>query len=155
MDEIDVSLLELLQKDGRITISELSKKLALSRPSISERMYRLQEKGIIEGFSARVSPLAIGRGVLVFIQVSELKVPVSEFEQLVKNDLDIIECHRVTGTVGYFLKAALADMDSMRLLIDRLIPYGHLNTSVVLTSPVPSRSILPRINEMEDHGAKS
>lgn len=55
MDEIDVSLLELLQKDGRITISELSKKLALSRPSISERMYRLQEKGIIEGFSARVS----------------------------------------------------------------------------------------------------
>lgn len=91
MDEIDVSLLELLQKDGRITISELSKKLALSRPSISERMYRLQEKGIIEGFSARVSPLAIGRGVLVFIQVSELKVPVSDFEQLVKNDLDIIE----------------------------------------------------------------
>lgn len=74
----------------------------------------------------------------MFIQVSELKVPVSDFEQLVKNDLDIIECHRVTGTVGYFLKAALADMDSMRLLIDRLIPYGHLNTSVVLTSPVPS-----------------
>ena len=122
MDEIDVSLLELLQLNGRITISELSKKLALSRPSISERMYRLQEKGIIEGFSARVSPPAIGRGVLVFIQVSELKVSVPDFEQLVKDDLDIIECHRVTGTVGYFLKAALADMDSMR------ITYRSINT---------------------------
>ncbi|WP_285767699.1 Lrp/AsnC family transcriptional regulator [Peribacillus sp. SI8-4] len=147
MDDIDVNLLELLQMNGRMTISELSKKLALSRPSISERMYRLQERGIIEGFSARVSPTAIGRGVLVFIQVSELKVSVSDFEQLVINELDIIECHRVTGTVGYFLKAALSDMDSMRLLIDRLIPYGHLNTSIVLTSPVPSRSILPKVSE--------
>ncbi|MEC0303895.1 Lrp/AsnC family transcriptional regulator, partial [Terribacillus saccharophilus] len=48
MDHIDRTLLELLQHDGRITISELSKKLALSRPSVSERMARLEERGVIE-----------------------------------------------------------------------------------------------------------
>ncbi|WP_028400087.1 Lrp/AsnC family transcriptional regulator [Ectobacillus panaciterrae] len=149
MDQLDINLLELLQMDGRMTVSELSKKLALSRPSISERLHRLQEKGIIEGFSARVSPAAVGRGVLLFIQVSEPKVSAHEFEQVVRQDSDIIECHRVTGVGSHFLKAAVADMESMRLLIDRLMPYGHLNTSIVLLSPVPYRHILPKIKESE------
>lgn len=140
---MDISLLQLLQEDGRITVSDLSKRLALSRPSVSERLLRLQERGIILGFSARVSPAAIGRNTLLMIQVSELKVSAQEFEQKIVADTDIIECHRVTGTIGYMLKAAVDGMDGLRELVDRLMPYGSLNTSVVLTSPVPYRHILP------------
>ncbi|MEH6940274.1 Lrp/AsnC family transcriptional regulator [Bacillus sp. JJ722] len=149
MDQLDIKLLELLQMDSRITVSDLSKKLALSRPSISERLYRLREKGIIEEFSARVSLPAVGLDVLMFIQVSELKISPSEFEGFIKNDSDIIEGHRVTGTIGYILKAAVENMTSMRLLIDRLIPYGHVNTSIVLSSPVPYRRILPKNKQLD------
>ncbi|WP_100397774.1 Lrp/AsnC family transcriptional regulator [Bacillus sp. FJAT-44742] len=147
MDEIDTRLLEILQLDGRIKISDLSKRLALSRPSVTERLHRLEENGVIEWYGAKVSPAAIGRGVMVFIQVSDLKITPKDFEEMIKEETDIIECHRVTGTVGYFLKAALTDMDSMRILIDRLIPYGNINTSVVLTSPVPYRTLLPKGKE--------
>ncbi|MGM9923452.1 MAG: Lrp/AsnC family transcriptional regulator [Bacillus sp. (in: firmicutes)] len=147
MDQLDVKLLEFLQIDSRITISELSKKLSLSRPSISDRLHRLQEKGVIEAFGARVSLPAVGLDVLMFIQVSELKIPPSKFEDFIRKEAAIIECHRVTGTIGYILKAAVADMAAMSLLIDRLIPYGHLNTSIVLSSPVPYRHIIPAGNK--------
>jgi len=143
MDALDTKMLKLLQKNARITISELSNELALSRPSVTERLHRLQEKGVIEEFTARVSLPALGRDILLIIMVSNLKVSPSEFEELIRHDKAIIECHRVTGEVSYILKAAVSKMDSMRLLIDRLIPYGNINTSTVLTSPVPYRHVLP------------
>ncbi|MDQ6597157.1 MULTISPECIES: Lrp/AsnC family transcriptional regulator [Bacillus] len=144
MDPLDIRLLELLQMDGRITLSELSKKLSLSRPSITERLKRLQEREIIEGFSARVCPKAVGRDVIVFIQVSEMKIlSYSDFENLLRDDPDIIECHRLTGSVSYLLKAAVTGMDHLSNLIDRLTPYGNVNTSIVLSSPVSFRCITP------------
>jgi Lrp/AsnC family leucine-responsive transcriptional regulator len=144
MDQLDIRLLEILQMDGRISISDLSKKLSLSRPSITERLKRLQEKGIIEGFNARVSPKAIGLDVIVYIQVSEIKIfSYVEFEKWIMGDPDIIECHRLTGSVSYLLKAAVTGMDHLSKLIDRLTPYGNLNTSIVLSSPVSFRCITP------------
>lgn len=149
MDQMDIQLLALLQEDARMTISELSKRLALSRPSITERLIRLQERGIIQGFSARVSPAGVGRDTLLIIQISDLKVPVSEFEQMIAADTNIIECHRVTGHIGYFIKAAVPGMDSLRQLVDRLMPYGNVYTSIVLTSPVTFRPILPAGSEKQ------
>lgn len=143
MDKMDRDILKLLQENARMTISELSKELSLSRPSMSERLLRLQEKGVIEGFSARVSLKNIGKNILLLIQVSGLKVSLNEFEDMVKREHEIIECHRVTGEVSYFIKAAVSDVNSMRKLIDRLIPFGTINTSTVLNSPVPHRVILP------------
>lgn len=148
MDKLDIDLLKLLQENARITISELSKKIALSRPSITERILRLQEKGIIEEFTVRVSLNAISRGTILFIQLSSLKVSNSEFEQMIIEDGDILECHRVTGSTSYFIKAAVKDMSNMKLLIDRLMPYGDINTSIVLESPVPFRHIVPEVNEI-------
>ncbi len=148
MDELDIELLRLLQENSRITISELSKKIALSRPSITERIIRMQEKGIIEEFTTRVSLSAINRGTILFIQLSSLKVHNSEFEKMILEDEDVLDCHRVTGNTSYFIKAAVKDMISMKLLIDRLMPYGDINTSIVLESPVPYRHIVPKINDL-------
>jgi Lrp/AsnC family transcriptional regulator, leucine-responsive regulatory protein len=143
MDNIDIQLLKLLQENSRTTISDLSAQLALSRPSISERIHRLQEKGIIEEYSARISLHGIGRDILLIILVSELKVSVPEFEVMIRREKEVIECHRVTGEVSYHIKAAVSNMNSMRQLIDRLVSYGKINTSTVLSSPVPYRHILP------------
>lgn len=145
MDKLDIGLLKLLQEDSRMTISELSKKIVLSRPSITERILRLQEKGIIEEFTARISLSEINRGTILFIQLSSLKVSNVEFEQMIKKDEAVLECHRVTGSTSYFIKAAVKDMNAMRLLIDRLMPYGDINTSIVLESPVPYRHVVPDV----------
>ena len=146
MDKLDIDLLKILQENARITISELSKKIALSRPSITERILRLQERGIIEEFTARVSFTAINRGIILFIQLSSLKVSNKEFEQMITEDDNVLECHRVTGNTSYFIKAAVKDMSSMKALIDRLMPYGDINTTIVLESPVPYRHIVPEVN---------
>ncbi|MEK4027918.1 MULTISPECIES: Lrp/AsnC family transcriptional regulator [Bacillaceae] len=149
MDETDIQLLKILQEDGRITLSDLSKKLSLSRPSVAERFTRLMEKGVIDKISARVSPNAVGRNILLFIQVSEVRVPYDEFEQMTLEHPDIIECHRLTGTVNYLLKAAVNDMEHLNKLIDYLIRYGIIHTSIVLKSPVPEKIILPSDDEQE------
>ncbi|WP_066365454.1 Lrp/AsnC family transcriptional regulator [Neobacillus fumarioli] len=148
MDQIDICLLKLLQENARMTISELSKRLSLSRPSVTERLNRLQEKGIIDGFSARICPKKIGRDVVVYIQLSEIKMcSYTDFEEWIKKDPDIVECHRLTGPVSYLLKAAVAGMDHLSSLIDRLTPYGNVNTSIVLSSPISFRCITPHTNE--------
>lgn len=144
MDLLDRMLIKLLQEDGRITVSELSKRLALSRPSISERLLRLQEKGVILGFGAKISPAAVGRNIQLIIQMSELKVSPNEFEKRIVDDEDILECHRVTGTVSYMLKAAVPGMDDLSMLVERLMPFGNVNTSVILSSPVLNRNVLPK-----------
>lgn len=150
MDHTDIRLLEILQEDGRITLSNLSKELSLSRPSVSERLTRLKEKGIIGKISARVSPYSVGRHVTVFIQVNDVNVPYQEFEKMVVEHPDIIECHQVTGNVNYYLKAAVNDMNHLKTLIDHLIPYGIINTSIVLKSPVQEKSILPRQCDLQE-----
>ncbi len=143
MDAIDAKLLSLLQHDARMTISELSKQLSLSRPSVTERLHRLQEKGVIEGFTAIVSPAAVGRSILLMIQISDLKVSATEWEKMIAHEQDVIECHRVTGEIGYIIKAAVDGMEGLRQLVDRLMVYSYVNTSVVLTSPVERRHVLP------------
>lgn len=143
MNKTDIKLLKLLQENSRVTISDLSKQLSLSRPSVSERLLRLQEKGIIEEFTTRVSLRALGMDTLLFIQISELKKVPAEFERQITKEDSIIECHRVTGTTNYILKAATSNMAKMSELIDRLIPFGTLTTSIVLSSPIPYKIILP------------
>ncbi|SHJ55774.1 Lrp/AsnC family transcriptional regulator [Propionispora hippei] len=146
MDVLDVRLLKLLQVDGRMTVSQLSQELALSRPSVSERLHRLQEQGVIAGFTARVTPAAVGRTILLFIQVSQLRMNPHEFEKFIEDQPYILECHRVTGTVSYFIKAAVANMNSLQQLVDRLIALGTVNTSIVLSSPISHRIVLPEGN---------
>ncbi|WDL98387.1 Lrp/AsnC family transcriptional regulator [Alicyclobacillus sp. ALC3] len=143
MDQIDIQLLELLQQDGRMTLSDLSKALNLSRPSITERLRRLEERNIIMGFAALVSPAGVGRGLLVFIEVGQVTVPCRKFEAFIATEPDVLECHRVTGAVSYIMKAAVSSVGHLEALVDRLIPYGRVNTSVVLSSPVTARTMIP------------
>lgn len=99
-------------------------KLALSRPSVAERLKRLQEKGIIGGFFALVPPEAVGRKLLVMIELSEIRASQYEFERMICDEPDVIECHRATGHVHYYIKAALNGMDELTQLIEKLIPFS-------------------------------
>ncbi|WP_181350440.1 Lrp/AsnC family transcriptional regulator [Thalassobacillus sp. CUG 92003] len=147
MDDIDRKILELLQEDGRITIIRLAKALHLSRPSVNERLRRLQDNEVIQGFTARVAPERVGKGILVFIQIGNLKIQCQKFEEIIQGETNVLECHRVTGSNSYFMKAAVASMKDLEELVDRLIPYGQVNTSVILSSPILSRNLLPTDND--------
>ncbi|MDR6227358.1 Lrp/AsnC family transcriptional regulator [Desmospora profundinema] len=143
MDHIDLKILERLQEDARLTFSQLARELHLSHPSVAERVRRLQDKGVIEKFTARVPPQKVNRSVLVIIQVGEIKIPCKEFEKEIQAEPAILECHRVTGSISYFIKAAVPSMSELEKLVDKLTPISRVYTSVVLSSPITSRTLLP------------
>jgi Lrp/AsnC family leucine-responsive transcriptional regulator len=143
MDHTDIQLLTILQRDGRKSFSDLSKELSLSRPSVTERYNRLVERGVIDKISAKINPSAIGRDVILFIQVSEINLSFEKFEQLVVEHPDIMECHCLTGQVNYLLKAAVTDMTHLSKLIEEFTGYGRINSSIVLRSPIKDKVVQP------------
>ncbi len=128
-----------LQADGRATLSDLASHVHLTRPSVAERIRRLREAGVIEGYAAVVPPKAVGRPLLALIQVSDLRERCAAFERAVVDDPDLLECHRITGPASYLLMVAVTDMAALEALVDRLVEHGRVNTSLVLSSPVPRR----------------
>ncbi|PFV78036.1 AsnC family transcriptional regulator [Bacillus sp. AFS059628] len=142
MDEIDKKITLLLQEDARMTITEMTDHLHLSRPSVTERLKRLQDAGIIEKYTARISLDIIGKSIQAFLRIENLKIPCKKFEEKIYEEQRILECHRVTGESSYYLKVAVHSMKELEELIDIVIPFGTVKTSMILSSPIPYRSVL-------------
>ena len=142
MDEIDKKITLLLQEDARMTITEMTEHLHLSRPSVTERLKRLQDAGIIEKYTARISLDIIGKSIQAFLRIENLKIPCKKFEEKIYEEQRILECHRVTGESSYYLKVAVHSMKELEELIDIVIPFGTVKTSMILSSPRPDRSVI-------------
>ncbi|MGI8300697.1 Lrp/AsnC family transcriptional regulator [Bacillus paranthracis] len=142
MDEIDKKITLLLQEDARMTITEMTDHLHLSRPSVTERLKRLQDAGIIEKYTARISLDIIGKSIQAFLRIENLKIPCKKFEEKIYEEQRILECHRVTGESSYYLKVAVHSMKELEELIDIVIPFGTVKTSMILSSPIPYRPVI-------------
>ncbi|PIE94565.1 Lrp/AsnC family transcriptional regulator [Bacillus fungorum] len=142
MDEIDKKITLLLQEDARMTITEMTEHLHLSRPSVTERLKRLQDAGIIEKYTARISLDVIGKSLQAFLRIENLKIPCKKFEEKIYEEHRILECHRVTGESSYYLKVAVHSMKELEELIDIVIQFGTVKTSMILSSPIPYRSVI-------------
>ncbi|NLJ99156.1 MAG: Lrp/AsnC family transcriptional regulator [Tissierellia bacterium] len=143
MDEIDRELIILLQENSRITMTELSKKVNLSRPSVQERVNKLLEKGVIEAFTVIVNPKKIGRKVVFYIEISDLNLSYEEFVEIALTKEAITEIHAVTGGANYIIKASTPDVDSMNELLEEFMGYGKIVTSIVLNSPLRRKILAP------------
>lgn len=116
-DRIDLKILKLLQADGRITNLKLAEAVALSPTAVLARTQRLQRDGYILGFEARLNPLKLGRGMMVFVEVLlDRTTPnvFNEFKAAVQVRDEIMECHMVAGGFDYLLKTRMADMAAYR-----------------------------------------
>ncbi|MBA4211719.1 MAG: ArsR family transcriptional regulator [Polaromonas sp.] len=116
-DRIDLKILKLLQADGRLTNLKLAEAVALSPTAVLARTQRLQRDGFILGFEARLNPLKLGRGMMVFVEVLlDRTTPnvFNEFKAAVHVRDEIMECHMVAGGFDYLLKTRMADMAAYR-----------------------------------------
>ncbi len=139
LDDLDHRLLDLLQRDGRATQLELSRAVGLSQPAVAERIRKLEERGVITGYTARVDATKLGKDITAFIGVS-VEHP-KYFESFAKKVLalpDILECHRVAGQDSYILKVKTANtrsLDSLLVETLRTIPgVTRTQTTIVLSS---------------------
>lgn len=117
LDRIDLRILSVLQADGRIANLKLAEAVALSPTAVLARTQRLQRDGYILGYEARLNPLKLGRGMMVFVEVLlDRTTPnvFNEFKAAVQVRDEIMECHMVAGGFDYLLKTRMADMAAYR-----------------------------------------
>ena len=134
LDRIDARILAALAADGRVSVAELARTVGLSPPSVSERIKRLEESGVIEGYSARIDPRALGLPLIRPIPGQLRKVA-----EILRDLAEIVECDRITGEDCFIARAHVASVEDLEALIDEIIPYAMTNTSIIQSSPVPRR----------------
>lgn len=148
LDDRDLKILSILQREGRITKAALAEKIALSPTPCWERLKRLEAAGIIEGYGARVAMGSLGPMDVIFMQ-AELDSHKSEdfelFENAIQNIPEVVECWAVGGGVDYFLKIAAKDVDTYQRLVDRMLNdriglrryFSYVVTKAVKSAPFP------------------
>lgn len=142
MDATDHRIIDILQKDGRVSMKDLGKIVGLTSPAVSERVKRLEESGVIEGYKAIVNPDALGRVIKAFIHISLPSNRYSEFLSIACEDSRIVECHHVTGDDCSLLKVIVRDMYELENVIDCIKKLGSTKTSVILSTPIQAKAIL-------------
>jgi Lrp/AsnC family transcriptional regulator, leucine-responsive regulatory protein len=143
IDETDWRVLEELQEDGRLTFTELGRRVSLTAPAVAERVRRLEESGLISGFRAHLDPARVGYPIIAFVTWTAAGPDCAHLGEVAKEIPEILECHRITGETSYILKVAARSVQHLEQLIDRLMPYGSTITSLVLSSPVIHRPLAP------------
>ncbi|EFH13677.1 Lrp/AsnC ligand binding domain-containing protein [Teichococcus cervicalis] len=145
MDRIDLRILDILQRDGRITNLELAERIGLSPATTSERFRRLVKEGYVTGFGARLDPHRLGFGLLAFVEVLLDKTTpdaFSRFAEAVNRAPEVLECHMVAGGFDYLVKVRLKDMSA----------YRHFLGEVLLSLPgVKETRTYAVMEEVKEH----
>jgi len=147
MDSTDWTILEALQEDARIGYAELGRRVGLSAPTVTERVRRLEDEGVITGYHAAVNPAALGMELPVFIRMNVGNKEYAKFREIVKNMPRILECHHLTGESAFLLRAQVESVGALETLIGRLSVYGQTSTSLVLSTVLPRRVIGPQVSK--------
>ncbi|WNZ25785.1 Lrp/AsnC family transcriptional regulator [Leptolyngbya sp. NK1-12] len=141
LDEVDWEILSILQVEARISFKELGQRIKLTGTAIAERVRKLEDEGIIEGYSIKLNREKIGLPVMAFFK---LRVRVEHCQKLREMAIalpEIIEAHRVVGNEYYLLKAVLPSMQHLEALMEKFLQLGSVEVSIVLSTPVANKSI--------------
>ena len=136
MDRIDAKILDVLQRNGRISNQELAERVQLSPSPCLRRVRMLEERGVIRGYTAIVDPKAIGYPITVFVRITLARhdiATVEEFERRVRDIDEIMDCWLMTGQRDYLLHVVATGLDGyerfVRDVIHRIPGIGSIDTS--------------------------
>ena len=146
LDKTDRKILAILQREARISITELAARVGLSATPVSERVKRLERENVITGYHAHLNPQSLGLRILVFVEL-RLSQKSSEIFDSVKRELafvpEVLECHLVAGEFDYLIKARIPDMRDYRSLLGRIL--------LKLPMAIESRSYVVMEETKESH----
>jgi Lrp/AsnC family leucine-responsive transcriptional regulator len=139
LDATDLKLLDALVADARTSIADLGRLVGLSSPSVSERIRRLEEAGVIEGYTVKINPKALGLPLAAWLRIRPIPGQLQKVAEILRDIPQVVECDRVTGEDCFIARAHVESVEALELLIDKLIPYSMTNTSIIQSSPVQRR----------------
>ncbi|MBO4269257.1 Lrp/AsnC family transcriptional regulator [Microbispora triticiradicis] len=139
LDDVDWAIIDQLQQDARISLSELGRRVSLSASATTERVRQLEAQGVITGYQPVLDLAKAGYPVLALVR---LKYPGNHHQplrRLLAERREILECLRTTGDDCYTLKVVAASMAHLEKLVDELAGFGSTTTSVVYSQTLPYR----------------
>jgi Lrp/AsnC family transcriptional regulator, leucine-responsive regulatory protein len=145
LDDTDVQILNHLQDNGRAQRNKLAEMVGLSVPSVSERMRKLEEKHMIEGYHAILNPKAFNLDITAFIFVEvDGSGRYPEFVKRAAEDKEVLECHSITGDGSHILKIRTKNTETFERLLSRIQTWEGVKktrSNVVLSSYKETRRI--------------
>lgn len=133
VDPIDIKIVELLKANSKASFAEISKKIFLSPSSVRERIIKLEDVGVIKGYSLKVDQALLGYTIEVFILLKVFTGKLQFAIEELKNYPEILEVHRITGHQNFHMRVALKDQLHLQKFIDKLITFGEPTTHLILS----------------------
>lgn len=140
-DATDWRILDALQRQGRASFAELAREVSMSASAVTERVRRLEEAGVIAGYTAIVDPERLNLPVMAFIRLRYPHGNYKPFHDLLDTTPEVLEAHHVTGDDCFVLKVATRSMGHLEQVAGKVAALGSVTTSVVYSSPLPRRPI--------------
>lgn len=139
LDDLDRRMIEILSGDARISLKELASQVNLSSPSASERLKRLEERGVIRAFTVDIDPQAIGYTLQAIVRIRPLPGQLHRVQRLIEEIPEFSECDKVTGEDCFIARLHLRSIDQLDEILDRIIDKAETNTAIVKAQPVKRR----------------
>jgi len=139
LDEIDIHILALLADNARMSLKELAGAVGLSSPSAAERLRKLEERGVIDGFTLAINPAALGYSLQAIVRVRPMPGQLHIVERLLQEMPECVECDKVTGDDCFIARIYLRSMQELDTILDRISERAQTNTSLVKSTSVKRR----------------
>jgi Lrp/AsnC family leucine-responsive transcriptional regulator len=139
LDETDQALIGLLADNARLSTAELARSVGLSAPSVAERLRRLEEDGVVKGYTIELDPRALGYTLTAIVRIRPLPGQLHTVERLLVESPEVVECDKVTGEDCFVARYLLRSIEELDPILERIAQRAQTSTSIVKASPVKRR----------------
>lgn len=136
MDELDRRILQILKENARTPVKEIARRVSLTSPAVSGRIHRLEQAGVIDGYTVVLRRPASAGQVQALISVLAGAAQREELPALVENEPQVLQCWRVTGGCNFILHVRCESIDALEHLLTRIQKLGSTNTQIILATPL-------------------
>jgi Lrp/AsnC family leucine-responsive transcriptional regulator len=138
-DDIDQILISALMDDSRRSLKALASLSGLSSPSVAERLRRLEERGVLKGYTVEVDPKCFGYQLQAIVRIRPLPGQLQEVERQIQAIGEFTECDKVTGEDCFIARLHVRSMEQLDVLLDKLNVLAETNTAIIKKTPVKRR----------------
>lgn len=144
IDSINWNILKCLQQNSRQSNTEISRRVDISSPAVAERIRKMEDAGVIEGYYTQLSYFETGHQLKAIITLRAFMGKLKPFLAKVKTFTEVINCYRITGNENIVLEVVLSDQKHLEYFIDQLIIYGETRTQIVLSNIIENNPIVEK-----------
>ncbi len=144
IDELNWRILGFLQENARESFAHIGRQVGLTAPAVAERIKKMEDLGILEGYKAVVSHIQTGYQLKAIITLRAFMGKLKAFLEVVDSFEEVINCYRITGNENIIMEVVLKDQFHLEKFIDRLIQYGETHTHIILSEVISNSPIMKR-----------